>query len=212
MKIQKIGKRSLVFTYKFTEWNLNLHVIKGERYNYVIDTGCGPENVLPLMEHIKGKPVVVINTHYHWDHVWGNCAFPDSIIISHPLCRELAREKWDEMTAKYGHYIAGSVQMRLPDVTFEGSLYFDDDGIRIFHTPGHTIDSISVYDEKDMVLNAGDNIGDTPQEIVPSLACANEVYINTLEMYKGVKFEACISGHNEPQGADIAKRILAELR
>lgn len=31
-------------------------------------------------------------------------------------------------------------------------------------------------------------------------------------MYKGVKFETCIFGHNEPQGTDIAERISAELR
>ncbi|MGE5494108.1 MAG: MBL fold metallo-hydrolase [Burkholderiales bacterium] len=211
MKVQKIGKRSLVFTYKFPEWDLNLHVINGEKYNYVIDTGCGPANVLPLMEHIKGKLVVVINTHYHWDHVWGNCTFPDSLVISHPLCRSVVKDKWDEMITGNARYIAGNVHMRLPDVTFEGSIYFDDDGIRIWHTPGHTADSISVYDEQDCVLNAGDNIGDTPQEIVPSLDCPREVYIKTLESYKSVKFETCISGHNEPQGADIAERILAAL-
>jgi glyoxylase-like metal-dependent hydrolase (beta-lactamase superfamily II) len=211
MKVQKIGKRSLVFTYKFSEWDLNLHVIKGDRYNYVIDTGCGPENVLPLMEHINGKPAVVINTHYHWDHVWGNCAFPGSLIISHTLCRGFTDTGWDEMTAKYGRFLAGDVVKRLADMTFEGSLCFEDDGIRIWHTPGHTADSISVYDEQDGVLNAGDNIGDTPQEIVPSLYCPREVYIKTLETYKEMKFETCISGHNVPQGADIAERILAAL-
>jgi glyoxylase-like metal-dependent hydrolase (beta-lactamase superfamily II) len=212
MKVQKVGKRSLVFTYQFPEWNLNLHIINGDRYNYVIDTGLGPKCVQPLMKHLKGKPIVVINTHYHWDHMWGNCAFPDSIIISHPLCREFAREKWDEMTAKYRQYIAGNVEMRLPDVTFEGSLYFADDGIRIMHTPGHTPDSISVLDEADGVLDAGDNIGDTPRDIVPNIDCPKDVYIKTLEDYRKMEFEACVSGHNIVQGSDIAERILAVLR
>lgn len=212
MKVQKIGKRSLVFTYPGPEWNLNLHIIMGDRYNYVIDTGCGPKSVAPLLKHIQGKPVIVINTHFHWDHVWGNCAFPDSLIVSHKLCRELVIGRWDEMIARNRRYVAGAVNMRLPDMTFEGSLYFEDDGIKVWHTPGHTKDSISVLDERDKVLNAGDNIGDTPRAIVPELACTKEEYKNTLQMYSETEFDVCISGHNEPQGSDIAERILAALR
>lgn len=212
MRVQKIGKRSLVFTYPGQEWNLNLHVILGDRYNYVIDTGLGPKSVAPLKKHFMDRPVIVVNTHFHWDHVWGNCAFPGSLIISHKLCRELIESRWDEMLARNRRYVAGNVSMRLPDMTFEGSVYFEDDGIKIVHTPGHTMDCISVLDERDRILNAGDNIGDTTEEIVPSLASTKEEYISTLKIYKGMEFDACISGHNEPQGSDIADRILAALR
>lgn len=213
MKVQKIGSRSTVFTFGPADWNLNLQLIEGDRYDYVIDTGLGSGSAAPIMEGIKGgkKPIVVINTHYHWDHIWGNAVFADSVIISHRLCREMIAQKWDEMTAKNGRYIDGEAKMLLPGLTFDGELYFSDDGIKIIYTPGHTVDSISVLDERDGVLNAGDNIGDTAEEIVPSLACPKDVYIKTLELYKNMEFEYCVSGHNEVMGRDVIERILSEL-
>jgi glyoxylase-like metal-dependent hydrolase (beta-lactamase superfamily II) len=162
VKIQEIKSRSVVFTFDATpDWDLNIHLILGDKYNYLIDTGLGSENMEPVKQHLQpGKPVIVINTHYHWDHVWGNVAFGGSAIISHSLCRQRLEERWDAMIRKNRQYISGDVQMCLPNLVFEDGLYFPDDGIRIFYTPGHTEDGISVFDEQDKVLNAGDNIGD----------------------------------------------------
>ncbi len=213
MRIKKVGKRSTVFTYDLKDWNLNLHLIEGDRYNYIIDTGLGSGSVMPVTQMIKdsAKPVVVINTHYHWDHVWGNWVFADSVIVSHRLCRQITASKWDEMIEKNARYIDGEAKLMLPNVTFDRELYFEEDCIRLVFTPGHTVDGISVLDEKDGILNAGDNIGDTPEDIVPSLECPKQEYINTLEIYKGMDFEYCVSGHNEVMGSDVIERILVSL-
>ncbi len=213
MTVQKIGTRSTLFTFGLAEWNLNIQLIEADRYNYIIDTGLGSESVLPIMRHIKNKkPIVVINTHYHWDHVWGNWMFKDSIIVSHSLCREIIARKWDEMITKNKRYIAGEARMQLPNLTFNSDLKFEEDGIRLVFTPGHTVDSISVFDEVDRILNAGDNIGDTPEEIVPSLDCPKGEYIKTLEIYENMSFLKCVSGHNEVVGSDVIGRIMDKLR
>ena len=209
MKIEKVGKRSIVFKYNLPDWNLHLHLILGERYNYVIDTGLGSESIAPVKEYLKNnkKPVIVINTHYHWDHIWGNHCFKDDIIISHSLCREIVAKNWDEMLEKNESYIRGNVEMCLPNLVFEEDLYFPDDKIRIFYTPGHTIDCISVFDEYDKVLNAGDNIGDTMQEIVPSLKTEKAIYMKSINKYKELNIDACISGHNDVLGKDVFDKI-----
>jgi len=42
MEIMKIKNRSVLFTdHNSSEWDLNLHLIKGKKYNYIIDTGLG---------------------------------------------------------------------------------------------------------------------------------------------------------------------------
>jgi glyoxylase-like metal-dependent hydrolase (beta-lactamase superfamily II) len=115
------------------------------------------------------------------------------------------------MIQKNRQYISGDAQMRLPNLVFEDGLYFPDDGIRIFYTPGHTEDGISVFDEQDRVLNAGDNIGDDMEHIVPELECEAEVYAATLWQYIDSDADVCVSGHNAVLGADIFERILAEL-
>lgn len=214
IEIQKIKNRSVLFTKHVPAgWDLNLQLILGDRYNYVIDTGLGSLNVEPIKDYIKddNKPIIVINTHFHWDHIWGNSSFPNSMIISHQLCREIIVQDWEEMMQKYNKHLWGEAVMHLPNLTFENELYFPDDKIRLIYTPGHTIDSISVLDEVDKVIHVGDNIGDTMDEIIPSLYCDKEVYINTLLKYKELDFDTCISGHNIVVDKPIIEKIISLL-
>lgn len=212
MKIKKVKNRSILFTYS-SDWDLNLHLILGSKYNYIIDTGLGPLSIDPIKEYIKddNKSIIVINTHHHWDHIWGNSSLQDHIIISHRLCRELVESKWQEMLQKNNKYVNGKVEMCLPNLTFDKELYFPEDKIRIIYTPGHTIDSISVIDEEEKIINVGDNVGDTVDEIIPSIYGEKELYIETLLGYQEIDFDTCISGHNIILGKDVIEKILSKL-
>lgn len=213
MEVIQVKNRSVVLRSNMAEWDLNLHVILGSRYNYVIDTGLGSLSVQPVKELLRNgpRPVVVVNTHYHWDHVWGNCAFPDSVIVSHRLCRERIASRWDAMLERNGRFLRGDARMCLPNLVFEDSLYFPDDGIRLLYTPGHTTDSISVLDEEDGVLNAGDNVGDTQDEILPSIETERDAYMGTIAKYKALDFDVCVSGHNVVLGKEIFDTILRSI-
>ncbi|MBU3144506.1 MBL fold metallo-hydrolase [Clostridium sp. CF012] len=214
MRIQKIKNRGVLFTYNnSSEWDLNLHLIMGKKYNYIIDTGLGSLSIDPIKEYIKNsnKPIVVINTHYHWDHIWGNSSLRDCIIISHKLCREIIKSEWEDMINENKQYCYGEVEMYLPNLVFEKELYFPEDKIRIICTPGHTIDSISVIDEEDKVINVGDNIGDDMDQIIPDIYCEKSIYIDTLLKYREIDFDTCISGHNVILGKDVIEKILNNL-
>lgn len=213
MKIQNVNRRSIVLTFDSSpDWGLNVHIILGDKYNYVIDTGLGSGSMEPVLRRIKpDKPVIAINTHYHWDHVWGNAVFESGMIVSHSLCWQRLQERWDEMIRKNLDYISGHVRKCLPNIVFGDEMYFPDDGIRLFFTPGHTADCISVFDERDGVINAGDNIGDDMAHIVPELECEKTVYAATLQKYMEMGADTCISGHNVVLGSDIFKKIHAML-
>ncbi|AOT68637.1 MBL fold metallo-hydrolase [Geosporobacter ferrireducens] len=210
MRIQKVKNRGVLFTYS-SEWDLNLYLIQGEKYNYIIDTGLGPISIAPVKEYIKNdnKPIIVINTHYHWDHIWGNSALEDCIIISHKHSREMIESEWENMIHKNKRYARGELEICLPNLVFDGELYFQEDKIRLIYTPGHTIDSISVLDEKEKVLNAGDNIGDTIEEIVPSIYTDRQTYLDTLYRYRNMDFDTCVSGHNIILGKEVIDQIIS---
>ncbi len=214
MKIERIKSRHIIFKYPVTDWDLNIHLIMGDKYNYLIDTGLGSLSVAPIKECLEGnkKPVIVINTHYHWDHVWGNHVFRDNLIISHTLCRETIAAQWERMLNRNRQYISGDAELCLPNLVFDDALYFPDDNIRIFHTPGHTADSISVLDEKEMVLDVGDNIGDNLDEIVPNVDTEKQVYIDTILKYQAIDFDTCVSGHNVVLEKGIFDRVLKEFQ
>ena len=211
MKAVKITGRNIMFTKPtMYGWDLNLGLLLGDNRNYVIDTGVGRSSVWPVLDYLGNdkKPIVVINTHYHWDHVWGNWCFPGATVISHSLCRVLIDKHWDEdLEQNKQHVIDGDVHKKLPDLVFLDKLYFPDDGVSIFHTPGHTKDCISVYDERDRVLYAGDNIGDTDEEILPVIDTDPGTFNRLISLYDTYDFDVCISGHNKPQGKDVVGRM-----
>lgn len=212
MEIERISDRNYMVRYRLEEWDLNLHFITGVRYNFVVDTGLGSESVAPIIDFLKdsARPTLVVNTHHHWDHLWGNHCFSGPI-LAHRRCRQLAAEHWDDMLRKNRRYIRGEVARRLPDLVFEDEVCFPEDGVRIFYTPGHTADSVSVYDEVDHVLDAGDNIGDTVDDILPSIETDKETYAATLRRYRELAVDACVSGHNIVLGAAVFDAILNQL-
>lgn len=211
MKITKIKNRGVLFTHSNPGWDLNVYLIMGSKYNYIIDTGLGSLSIDPIKEYIKddNKKTIVINTHYHWDHVWGNASLRDCIIISHKLCRDMIESKWEDMMVKNNQYCYGEVEMYLPNLVFENELYFPEDKIKLFHTPGHTLDSISVLDEKENVLLVGDNVGDNMDDIIPSIYCERDVYMNTMKKYEKMDFDTCISGHNTVLKREVIGEILS---
>ncbi len=214
MKIEKIKNRGILFTDKTSsEWDINIYLILGSKYNYIVDTGLGSLSTAPVREYIKNdsKPVFVINTHHHWDHIWGNSSLREYTIISHKLCRQFVEENWEYMWEKNKQYCQGEAEVCFPDLVFEKELYFPDDGIRIIYTPGHTADSVSVMDEYEKVIHVGDNIGDTVDEIIPSICCEKTIYIDTLLKYRDMDFDTCVSGHNVILGKDVIDKILHQL-
>ncbi|WMJ85771.1 MBL fold metallo-hydrolase [Anaerocolumna sp. MB42-C2] len=214
MEINQLKSRNIIFTYNIPDgWDLNLQLVKGNKYNYIIDTGLGSLSILPVINYIKDdkKPTIVINTHSHWDHIWGNHVLGDSVIISHYLCRERMDQNFEDMLQKKRKYLNGETRKYLPNLTFENQLYFPEDGIRLFYTPGHTKDSISVLDEVDKVINVGDNVGDNLEELIPSLECEKSEYMETIENYKKLEFEFLVSGHNTILKKDIFDKIQAMI-
>ena len=217
MKINKLSARHVIFTHVMDEWDLHLHLIIGENRNYLIDTGLGSESVAFIDAYIKANNVeqelIIINTHYHWDHIWGNHFYPDATIISHKLCYEQIVAKWDEMYEQYGvDFQKGTVLKSLPNLTFTESLAFEDDHITLFFTPGHTIDGISVYDAQEGILNIGDNIGDDMEELLPNLEVSTDIFVQTLQNYVAIPgLQHCVSGHNVVVPPSILQQMLRML-
>lgn len=99
----------------------------------------------------------MVNTHFHWDHVWGNCAFAAEV-IGHEQCRTLLEENWEAQLDKQKKFLRGRVERRLPTITFEQRLCFPEERIELFYSLGHTRDSISLYDQEERILYVGDNL------------------------------------------------------
>jgi glyoxylase-like metal-dependent hydrolase (beta-lactamase superfamily II) len=69
-----------------------VNLVIGRDKAALIDTGCGIGNLRQAVEAVTDKPVIVVNTHTHLDHLGGNRQFDDIAMLDHPLSRRLAKE------------------------------------------------------------------------------------------------------------------------
>ena len=102
MKTEKITNRNTIFTANESEDStVTTGIIRGKAHNFIVDTGTGGDFAQAMIDSLADSslPIIVINTHHHWDHVYGNWKFEGNKIIAHKLCAEYMDEKWDESLA-----------------------------------------------------------------------------------------------------------------
>lgn len=153
--------------------------------------------------------LVIFNSHSDWDHIWGNCAFLDSIIIGHVTCRERMQERGAFDLNRQSSLTRGQVTLKPPGLTFKEEICFEDDDIEFIYAPGHTIDSSICYDRKERVLYVGDLIEDP----IPYLDYDRlDIYLETLEMLLIFPADIMISAHSGIVTKDLIIRNMEYIR
>lgn len=56
--------------------HVSSYLVQGERRAVLIDSGLGIGNIRRVVEELTDREVLVVNTHYHFDHSGGNHLFP----------------------------------------------------------------------------------------------------------------------------------------
>jgi glyoxylase-like metal-dependent hydrolase (beta-lactamase superfamily II) len=110
----------------------------------------------------------VVNTHFHWDHTWGNARFPEAALWGHERCRsemidngEATRRSVLEWMPAEHHDAVNDVVITPPTETFTSSALIDIGGRLVelrYHGLGHTNSDIVVRVADAGVLFAGDLI------------------------------------------------------
>jgi glyoxylase-like metal-dependent hydrolase (beta-lactamase superfamily II) len=163
----EIGDRVFVRRYRF--YDQDIVAVLGDDAALVVDTRSTPAQARELLGDLRelGAPRVgiVVNTHGHYDHVFGNSVFRPAVIWGHERCRtmvELTGRRQLESVAAQIPDLAGElaeVVLDPPDRVFADAATLDLDGreIRLAHLGrGHTDNDIVVAVPDADVLCAGD--------------------------------------------------------
>jgi hydroxyacylglutathione hydrolase len=123
----------------------------------VIDPGAEPERIIPAIVECGLKPVVILNTHGHIDHIGANRDIKDKFgipLLIHPLDAPLL-EKVQEFELSF---FLGAKESPPPDRLLEDgeTVVIGRCGLEVIHTPGHTPGSVSFLGDK--VLFSGDTL------------------------------------------------------
>jgi len=209
MKPLRISDRTWILTF---DDDISVLVIIGKRYTVLCDTHLGPESMREVIEFLASVPhpenLFIFNSHSDWDHIWGNCAFPDAIIASHTTCRKRMMERGAFDLSRECAKTKGCVQIQLPNLTFDTMLVLEDDDIEFWYAPGHTIDSSVCFDRKGRNLYLGDLVEDP----IPYIDYDRlDIYINTLELIISLPAENLISAHSGIVTRDLIRSNIAYL-
>jgi glyoxylase-like metal-dependent hydrolase (beta-lactamase superfamily II) len=162
----------------------NVYMIQGdwkriEDINTLIDVGNDPSiiEVINTMDAGVGKKKVeqVILTHDHSDHTG----------ILPLIIKEFA-----PVVYAYSPFMGG-VSHKLYD---GAKLRLGENDFTVIHTPGHSSDSICLYNEDNKVLF----VGDTPVVIRISDSCYEKDFINALQKLCQKTIESIYPGHGDP--------------
>lgn len=127
----------------------------------IIDPGCNsPAEKSDLVQFIEGnqlKPVLLINTHCHIDHVLGNKWVKETFEIDLLIHQQelVVLQTMDQISKLYGIYAEISPA---PDrhVAAGESITFGTSSLDVLFTPGHSPGSISLYSREDKLVISGD--------------------------------------------------------
>ena len=96
---QELGDGIYRRRYAFLDQNIG--VVLGAEAALILDTRANPqqgEEIRADLARLTPLPVGwVFNTHYHWDHTFGNQAFPEAELWGHRLCGVELMQRGEEM-------------------------------------------------------------------------------------------------------------------
>jgi glyoxylase-like metal-dependent hydrolase (beta-lactamase superfamily II) len=168
----------------------------------VFDTLIQPEQGQFIRDYLEKKlgirHIIVVNSHWHLDHLAGNIAFKDCDIISSRLSREILVENRADIEKGELWGPPSLKPLILPNLTFEGSMtyYLGDLELQLIPMNIHTPDSIVLYIPKDRILLPGDMLEDT----APYVNHPGELheYLPELVKMRGMDIAAIYPDHGSP--------------
>lgn len=132
------------------------YLVVGKEKAAVIDTMNGIEDVHKAARTITDLPLILINTHGHCDHIFGNIYFDKAYInpIDIPLATQQTQHKeFLELCEKTGLSLPPFKPLADKDTIDLGGLTLE-----VIALPGHTAGGICLLLKEDRVLFTGDSI------------------------------------------------------
>ncbi len=166
-KWTEIGDRVFVRRYKFYDQNIVAVLGRGEAL--IVDTRTTPAQAREILDDLRdlGSPKVgvVVNTHGHYDHAFGNSVFRPAVIWGHERCAVMLEETGEIQRARTATEIPSlaadlaAVAIDPPERTFSLGATLEVGGRRVdlqYLGRGHTDNDIIVLVPDAAILCAGD--------------------------------------------------------
>lgn len=144
---------------RYLQQNFNYLIVGTERA-LLFDAGSGYRNIRPVAEALTDKPITFLPSHFHYDHIGNGVEFERVAVIDLPHLRARAPDNelqltWEEHLGSIEGYEAPTLKidewLKAGDVLELGTR-----NLQVIFSPGHTDDSVSLFDAARGYLFSGD--------------------------------------------------------
>jgi len=151
-----------IFKLVFSPIEVNTYILADQSgICAILDCGCYDEKefrkLTDLIDEKNLTPVLLLNTHCHLDHVFGN----RFILARYNLSTFCSRE--EDKNRRNAAQVAAIFDLTMPTPPEPGAfltdgqvISFGDIELRVSQVPGHSKGSLAFYSEKDEVVFTGD--------------------------------------------------------
>ena len=183
------------------------YLVVGENKALLIDSVNGYEDLNAVVSELTDKPVEVVNTHGHCDHIYGNVYFEEAWL--HPADLPIAEEH-------FGFFKEQMDQRGLKPCPFKAmeiGQVFDLGGrkLEVIDLKGHTPGSVGLLDREDRILYSGDGLNTHLWMQLDHSLSIREVQ-KTFQQVKETyaqDFDWILTGHaKDLRGADVLDLLL----
>ncbi len=189
-------------------------LIVGEDQALLFDTGLGIGDMRRVVDQLTSLPVIVLNSHTHYDHIGGNYQFKTVYALDTDYTKARAQGSSTEEVAEFlsegwvwkdlppGFNVAAyrSQPFSISRIVTEGDrIELGGRSLEILETPGHAPDSICLLDRENRLLFTGDTFYLAP--LYTHIPAANfDDYVISTARLAGLaeSIDFALTSHNVP--------------
>ena len=160
--VEKIDERTFAIGEPLYHQQNFSYLIVGAERAVLFDAGPGYRDIRAVAESLTKLPITFIPSHFHFDHVGNHITFDHVAVADLPHLRN--RAKNNELTLTWHEHLGSFEGVEPPTLivdewlAIDGEIQLGDRVLRLLYTPGHTDDSISLFDASSGAIFTGDFI------------------------------------------------------
>jgi len=183
------------------------YLIIWEEKALLFDTWMWIYNIKEAVYKITNLPIIVLNSHSHFDHIWWNSLFDEIWIYNNEKIKNIAKN-WVDKSIILENYVTEKFikkpeffdlkKFKIKWFNYKKVLYDDEEinlkpfKFKVIHTPWHSIDHICIYEENKKFLFAWDLIYKWPIFIDNYIQ-----FVNSIKKINKLKPKSIFPWHND---------------
>ncbi|MEM8498585.1 MAG: MBL fold metallo-hydrolase [Pseudomonadota bacterium] len=146
---------------RYYQENYN-YLLVGDNIALLFDAGPGVRDIIPVVKSITELPIVFLPSHFHYDHVGNGIRFEQRAVVDLPYLRSRAKNNVLQFTDM--EHLGQAEGFATPSWTVDfwwrpgEAIDLGGRSVEIVHTPGHSTESISLWDQQNDIVLSGDYI------------------------------------------------------